>query len=165
MLSAMPSFDIVSKPNWPEIDNALNQAQKEIAQRFDFKDTATTLEKTSDGIHVASATEDRVRAALGVLQDKLVKRKVALRFLDVGKVEPGPKGSAKLLLKVKEGIAIEAAREITKLIKDQKIKVQGSIQDNQVRVTGKNKDDLQACIQAVRAKDFGVELQFVNFRD
>lgn len=161
----MPSFDIVSKPNWSEIDNALNQAQKELAQRFDFKDTGTTLEKTADGIHIGSATEDRVRAALGVLQDKLVKRKVALRFLDVGKVEPAPKGAAKLLVKVKEGILVETAREITKLIKDQKLKVQGAIHESQVRVTGKNKDDLQACIQAVRSKDFGVELQFVNFRD
>ena len=161
----MPSFDIVSKPNWPEIDNALNQAQKEIAQRFDFKDTGTQLEKNSEGINIAAATEDRTRAALGVLQDKLVKRKVALRFLDVGKIEPGPKGSSKMLVKIKEGIAVEAAREITKLIKDQKLKVQAAIHESQVRVTGKNRDDLQACIQAVRAKDFGVELQFVNFRD
>ena len=161
----MPSFDIVSKASWPEIDNALNQAQKEIAQRFDFKDTGTQLEKTSEGIHVDAATEDRARAALGVLQDKLVKRKVSLRFLDVGKVEPGPKGTAKLLIKVKEGIAVEVAREIIKLIKDQKLKVQGSIHEAQVRVSGKSKDDLQACIQTVRAKDFGVELQFINFRD
>jgi uncharacterized protein YajQ (UPF0234 family) len=161
----MPSFDIASKPNWSEIDNALIQAQKELGQRFDFKDTGTTLEKNEDGIIVASATPDRVRAALSVLQDKLVKRKVALRFLDVGKVEPGPKGTAKMLVKVKEGIEVETAREITKLIKDQKLKVQGSIHEAQVRVTGKNRDDLQACIQAVRAQDFGVELQFVNFRD
>ena len=161
----MPSFDIVSKPSWPEIDNALNQAQKEIAQRFDFKDTGTELEKTSDGINIVASTEDRVRAALGVLQDKLVKRKVSLRFLDAGKVEPGPKGSAKQLVKVKEGIQVEVAREIIKLIKDQKLKVQGAINEAQVRVSGKNKDDLQACIQAVRAKDFGVELQFINFRD
>ena len=161
----MPSFDIVSKPNWSEIDNALNQAQKELAQRFDFKDTGTTLEKTEDGINVLSATDDRVRAALGVLQDKLVKRKVALRFLDVGEIEKGPKGSAKMLVKVKEGIEVETAREITKLIKDQKLKVQGAIHESQVRVTGKNRDDLQVCIQAVRAHDFGVELQFVNFRD
>jgi cyclic-di-GMP-binding protein len=161
----MPSFDIVSKPNWPEIDNAMNQAQKELAQRFDFKDTGTELGKSTEGLNIASSTEDRARAALGVLQDKLVKRKVALRFLDVGDVTPGPKGTAKLLIKVKEGIEVEAAREIVKLIKDQKLKVQGSIHENQVRVTGKNRDDLQACMQAVRAKDFDVELQFVNFRD
>jgi uncharacterized protein YajQ (UPF0234 family) len=161
----MPSFDIVSKPSWPEIDNALIQAQKEIAQRFDFKDTGTELSKSTEGLNITASTEDRARAALGVLQDKLVKRKVALRFLDVGEIGPGPKGTSKLLIKVKEGIEVEAGREIVKLIKEQKLKVQGSIHENQVRVTGKNRDDLQACIQAVRAKDFGVELQFVNFRD
>jgi len=161
----MPSFDIASKPNWPEIDNALNQAQKEIAQRFDFKDTGTEVNKQTEGLIITASTDDRARAALSVLQDKLVKRKVSLRFLDVGKVEKGPNGTAKLLIKIKEGIEVEAAREIVKLIKEQKIKVQGSIHEAQVRVTGKNKDDLQACMQLVRAKDFGVELQFVNFRD
>lgn len=161
----MPSFDIVSKPNWPEIDNALNQAQKEIAQRFDLKDTGTEVAKSTDGLNISASTDDRARAALSVLQDKLVKRKVALRFLDVGKIEKGPQGTAKLAIKIKEGIEVEAAREIIKLIKDQKLKVQGSIHENQVRVTGKNRDDLQTCIQTVRAKDFGVELQFVNFRD
>lgn len=165
MLLAMPSFDIVSKPNWPEIDNALNQAQKEIAQRFDFKDTGTELEKTTDGINIFASTDDRVRAAFSVLQDKLVKRKVSLRFLDAGKIEKAPKGNARQLVKVKEGVQVEVARELIKLIKDQKLKVQGSIHEAQVRVTGKNKDDLQACMQAVRAKDFGVELQFINFRD
>ncbi|HKQ69504.1 MAG TPA: YajQ family cyclic di-GMP-binding protein [Polyangiaceae bacterium] len=165
MLAEMPSFDIVSKPNWPEIDNALNQAQKEIAQRFDFKGTGASLEKTSEGINVAASTEDRARAAVGVLEDKLVKRKVALRFLDVGDIGKGPKGTAKLLVKVKEGIEVETSREIIKLIKEQKLKVQASIHEREVRVTGKNRDDLQACIQVVRAQDFGVELQFVNFRD
>ena len=99
------------------------------------------------------------------MQDKLVKRKVALRFLDPQKPEKAPKGTSKMLVKVKEGIEVEVGREIVKLIKDQKLKVQGSITEAQVRVTGKNRDDLQACMQAVRAHDFGVELQFVNFRD
>ena len=121
----MPSFDIVSKPNWPEIDNALGQAKKELAQRFDFKDTGTSVEKTTDGIQIESATDDRVRAALSVVQDKLVKRKVALRFLDPGEIGRGPKGTAKMLVKIKEGIAVETAREITKLIKDQKLKIKG----------------------------------------
>jgi len=161
----MPSFDIVSKPSWPEIDNALGQAKKELAQRFDFKDTGTSVEKTTEGIQIESATDDRLRAALGVVQDKLVKRKVALRFLDPGEIGRGPKGTAKMLVKIKEGIAVETAREITKLIKDQKLKVQGGIHEDTVRVTGKNRDDLQACMQVIRAHDFGVELQFVNFRD
>src|SRR5258708_7740327 len=132
----MPSFDIASKPNWPEIDNALNQAQKEIAQRFDFKDTGTEVSKMTEGLTITASTDDAARAALSVLQDKLVKRKVSLRFLDVGKVEKGPNGTAKLLIKIKEGIEVEAAREIVKLIKEQKIKVQGSIHEAQVRVTG-----------------------------
>jgi uncharacterized protein YajQ (UPF0234 family) len=161
----MPSFDIVSKPNWPEIDNALNQAHKEIAQRFDFKDTGAALEKNEDGVLVSGSTEDRVRAALGVLQDKLVKRKVALRFLEVGKPEAAPKGTSKLLVKIKDGIPVEKAREIIKIIKDQKLKVQASIHEDQVRVSGKNRDDLQSCIQLLRQQDFGVELQFINFRE
>lgn len=161
----MPSFDIVSKPNWHEIDNALGQAQKEIAQRFDFKDTGTSIEKTTAGINIAASTEDRARAALDVLRDKLVKRKVPLKFLDVGNVEPGPKGTAKMLVKIKEGIPVEKARAIVKSIKDSKIKVQPSIQQDSVRVSGKKKDDLQACIQHVRSADFDLELQFINFRD
>jgi uncharacterized protein YajQ (UPF0234 family) len=161
----MPSFDVVSKPNWPEIENALNQAQKELAQRFDFKDTGAAIERTTEGIHIDASTDDRVRAALSVLQDKLVKRKVALRFLDPGKIEKAPKGTARMLVKIKEGIDVEVAREMIKMIKDAKMKVQASIHESQVRVSGKNRDDLQACIQAVRGHDFGVELQFVNFRD
>lgn len=161
----MPSFDIVSKPNWHEIDNALGQSQKEIAQRFDFKDTGTSLEKTTEGITIAASTEDRARAALDVLRDKMVKRKVPLKFLDVGDVQPGPKGTAKLLIKVKEGIPVEKAREIVKAIKDEKLKVQPAIHQDAVRVSGKNKDDLQTCIQHVRSLDFDVELQFINFRD
>lgn len=161
----MPSFDIVSKPNWHEIDNALGQAQKEIAQRFDFKDTGTSIEKITEGINIVAGTEDRARAALEVLRDKMAKRKVPLKFLDVGDVQPGPKGTAKMLVKVKEGIPVEKAREIVKAIKDEKLKVQPSIHQDSVRVSGKNKDDLQSCIQHVRSKDFDVELQFINFRD
>lgn len=161
----MPSFDIVSKPSWAEIDNALLQAQKELAQRFDFKDTGTELEKRTEGIHFVSATDDRIRAAWTVLQEKLVKRKVSLRFFEAGKPEKGPKGGSKLLVKVKEGLETEKAKEIVKHVKDAKLKVQASIQEDAVRVSGKNKDNLQGCIQALRAHDFGIELQFVNFRD
>jgi uncharacterized protein YajQ (UPF0234 family) len=164
-LSAMPSFDIVSKVQWNEVDNAYNQAQREIAQRFDFKDTETTLEKSADAITIRSGSEDRAKAALVVLQDKLVKRKVSLRFTEPGKPEPTGKGGARIEVKIKEGIDIEKARAIVQLIKDAKLKVQASIQENQVRVAGKNKDDLQGAIQAVRGRDLGVELQFVNMRD
>jgi len=161
----MPSFDIVSQVQHSEVDNALNQAQKEVAQRFDFKDTETTLEKAPDAITIRSGSEDRAKAALTVLQDKLVKRKVSLRFTEAGKPEPTAKGGARIVVTIKEGIEIEKARAIVALIKEAKLKVQASIQEAQVRVSGKNKDDLQAAMTAVRAHDFGVELQFTNRRD
>ena len=161
----MPSFDIVSKVQMNEVDNALGQAQKEIAQRYDFKDTGTEVEKNAEGINVRSSSEDRARAALGVIQEKMIKRKVSLKFLDVGDPQTTSKGGAKILVKIKEGIEAEPARKIVGGIKDAKLKVQASIQDAQVRVTGKNKDDLQKTIALVRGMDLGIELSFVNFRD
>lgn len=161
----MPSFDIVSKVQWNEVDNALNQAEKELAQRFDFKGTDTVLEKVEGGISVRSSSEDRAKAAVVLLQDKLVKRKVSLKFLDVQKPEPAAKGGAKILVKVKEGIETDNARKLVAVIKESKIKVQASIQEAQVRVTGKNRDDLQQAIALARQQELGIELQFVNFRD
>lgn len=161
----MPSFDVVSKVEWHEVDNALNQAQKEIGQRFDFRDTGTEIEKTGQDLVIRSSTEDRAKAALQVLQEKMVKRKVSVRYLDVGKPEVTSKGGSKITIKVKEGVETEKAKAIVAAIKESKIKVQGAIQAEQVRVTGKNRDDLQACIQMLRGKDFGIELQFNNFRD
>jgi uncharacterized protein YajQ (UPF0234 family) len=161
----MPSFDIVSKVPRNEVDNAYNQAEREIGQRFDFKDTATELEKSDEAITIRSGSEDRARAALTVLQDKLVKRKVSLRFTDPGKPEKTSKGGSRIVIKIKEGIEVEKARAIVQAVKDAKLKVQASIQEAQVRVNGKNKDDLQAAIQSLRSRDFGIELQFVNLRD
>jgi hypothetical protein len=161
----MPSFDIVSQVQQNEVDNAFNQAQKELAQRFDFKDTETTMERAPDAITIHSSAEDRAKAALTVLQDKLVKRKVSLRFTEPGKPEKTSKGGARIVVKIKEGIEVEKARAIVQTIKESKLKVQASIQESQVRVTGKNKDDLQSVMTAVRAHDFGVELQFTNRRD
>jgi cyclic-di-GMP-binding protein len=160
----MPSFDIVSKVQWNEVDNALNQAQKEIAQRFDFKDTGTELEKSTETITIRSSSEDRANAALQVLQEKLVKRKVSLKFLDVGDPQPSGK-TTRIVIKVKEGIEAEPARKIIGAIKESKLKVQSAIQDAQVRVSGKNKDDLQKVVQLVRGLDLGIETSFVNFRD
>ena len=160
----MPSFDIVSKVQWNEVDNALNQAQKEIAQRFDFKDTDTALEKGEDGIAIRSSSEDRCKAAWKVLEDKLVKRKVSLKSVEVGEVAPAGKG-ARMNVTIKEGIETEHAKELVRRIKDSKIKVQASIQDEQVRVSGKNRDDLQQVIALVRAAGLPLDLQFINFRD
>lgn len=160
----MPSFDIVSKVQWSEVDNALLQAQKEIAQRFDFKDTGTELEKTSEGITIRSGSEDRAKAALIVLQEKLIKRKVSLKFLDVADPQASGK-TTRIVVKVKEGIEGDPARKIVAAMKEAKLKVQGAIQDAQVRVSGKNKDDLQKAIALVRSLDLGIELTFTNFRD
>lgn len=160
----MPSFDIVSKVQRNEIDNALQQAQKEVAQRFDFKDTETSFDSTPEAITVRSGSEERAKAAIGVLQEKLVKRKVSLRFTETGKPEISGK-TARVVMKIKEGISVENGRKLVQIIKEAKLKVQAAIQESQVRVTGKNKDDLQTVIQLVRAQDLGIELQFVNFRD
>lgn len=161
----MPSFDIVSKVQWNEVDNALNQAQKELSQRYDFKDTETELEKIEDGITVKSSSEERAKAAMGVLQEKLVKRKVSLKHLDPQKPEVTGKGGSRILIKIKEGIETEKAKEIVRILKDSKLKIQASIQEQQVRVQGKNRDDLQSGISLVRGQDLGIELQFINFRD
>jgi hypothetical protein len=161
----VPSFDTVSKVQWNEIDNALQQAQKELAQRYDFQGTGAAVEKTEEGLLVTASTEDRVRAAVKVVEEKLIKRKVSLKHVEMGEPQPGPKGTSKLLVKIKEGIEVEKAREIVKQLKESKLKVQASIQEAQVRVSGKNKDDLQAAIRVLRGLDVGIDLQFVNFRD
>jgi cyclic-di-GMP-binding protein len=161
----MPSFDIVSKVAWNEVENALNQAQKEISQRYDFKETGTEIERNDDGLAVRSSSEERVKAAWGVLQEKLIKRKVSLKAFETQALEPTGKGGAKMAVKVKEGIESEPAKEIVRRIKDAKLKVQASIQEQQVRVTGKNRDDLQQAIALIRAAGMNIELQFTNFRD
>lgn len=161
----MPSFDVVSKPDWAEIDNALNQAAREVGQRYDFKGTDARIEKSDAGLLVTATTEERVRAALDVLQGKLVKRKVSLKFLDVGEVEPGPKGSAKLMVRVKNGIDRDNARKLVAAVKESGLKVQAAIQEDAVRVTGKKRDDLQEVIAVLRKTEIDLDLQFVNFRD
>lgn len=160
----MPSFDVVSKLDHHEVDNALDQAKREVAQRFDFKDTQTEIEKTADGIVLRSSTEDRLAAALKVLEDKMVKRKVSLRSLDAqSAVQSGQ--SWRQLVKLKEGVDTDHARQIVKAIKDSKLKVQGAIQADLVRISGKKRDDLQEAIALLRSQDYGLPLQFVNFRD
>jgi hypothetical protein len=162
----MPSFDVVSKVDWAEVKNALDQATREIAQRFDFKGTDADIERSEDGVVVRANSEDRVRAALDVFEQKLVRRKVSLKHLEKKDPEPGPKGSSRQRVLIKEGIETEKAKEIVKLVKGSKLKVQASIQDQSVRVTGKKRDDLQSAIQLLKgADDLGLDLQFQNFRD
>ncbi|HZR10277.1 MAG TPA: YajQ family cyclic di-GMP-binding protein [Myxococcales bacterium] len=165
----MPSFDIVSKVNEQEVDNAFQQAKKEIDQRYDFKGTDTALEKVSapeKGLKIRSSTEQRLEAARTVLVEKMAKRGVPLRGLKYGNVEQSGKTVSQVLSFV-QGIETEKAKSIVKMIKDGKLKVQGSIQGDAVRVSGKNRDDLQAVIQMVRAKqdELKVDLMFENFRD
>jgi uncharacterized protein YajQ (UPF0234 family) len=163
----MPSFDVVSKLDWAEVTNAMSQAQKELSQRFDFKGTDAEVERNEDGIAVRASEEDRVRAAIVVLQEKLIRRKVSLKHFEVPKkAEKGPKGSSRMLIKVQEGIETDKAREIVKLIKDSKLKVQAAIQEQTVRISGKKRDDLQAAMQVLRgAEALNLDLQFTNFRD
>lgn len=162
----MPSFDVVSKVDWAEVKNALDQAQREVSQRFDFKNTKTSLEKNDAGFVILSETEDRARAALSVLEERLLRRKVSLLHLDRKDPEPGPKGATRLTIVVKEGIEQLKAKEIVKKIKDSKLKVQAAIQADGVRVSGKKRDDLQEAIQLLRsASELELDLQFVNFRD
>jgi cyclic-di-GMP-binding protein len=161
----MPSFDVVSQVDRQEIDNALNQTRKEIAQRYDFKGTKTEIRDEPDAIHLVSDDEFKVKAVVDVLQSKLVRRGVALKALAYGKIEPAAGGLAKQTLTVRQGIDSDHARQIVKLVKDSKLKVQCQIQADQVRVSGKKRDDLQAVIQLLKAQDLDLALQFVNFRD
>ena len=161
----MPSFDVVSKLDHHEVDNALDQAQREIAQRYDFKGTESSIEKTEEGLVLRSNSEGRIDAIRDVLESKLVKRKVSLKSLDVQKAQPAGGKMWRQLIKLKEGVAQEKAKEIVKVIKDAKLKVQAAIQADTVRVTGKKKDDLQEAIALLREKDLDLPLQFTNFRD
>src|SRR6516165_244213 len=162
----MPSFDVVSELNLMEVENAFNQARKELAQRFDFKGTSTDLERQQDGsILVKANSEGRAEAAYGVLMEKLAKRGVPLKGLDPQKIEPAAGGHVRQLVKLKKGLKSEDAKKIVALIKESGLKVQAAIQGEAVRITGKKKDDLQACMQKVRGASLGVPLQFQNFRE
>jgi len=161
----MPSFDVVCKVDWSEVDNALNQSRKEISQRYDFKDTNTSIEKTTEGIVILANSEGRVEAALDVLKDKLVKRKVSLKHIHPQTAQPAGGQMYRQLVEVKEGIDREHARTLIETIKQSKLKVQASIHQDTVRVSGKNRDDLQETIQLLRSTEFDLSLNYTNFRD
>jgi len=162
----MPSFDVVSELNMNEVENAFNQARKELLQRFDFKGTSTDIERDKELNFVIKAnSEGRAEAALGVLMEKLAKRGVPLEGLDPQKVEPASGGHVRQLVKLKRGLKQEDAKKIVALLKASGLKVQGAIQGEAVRVTGKQRDDLQASMQAIKGAKLGVPLLFQNFRD
>jgi hypothetical protein len=160
----MPSFDVVSEVAMMEVENAFNQARKEIQQRYDFKGTSTDLERQADGAILVKANgEGRAEAALTVLMEKLSKRGVPLEGLDPQKVEPASGGHVKQLVKLRRGLKQEDAKKIAALVKESGLKVQASIQGEKVRISGKKRDDLQACIQRIRGAQLGIPLQFQNF--
>lgn len=161
----MPSFDVVSKVDRQEIDNALNQTRKEIGQRYDFKGSRTDIREEQEGLLIVSDDEFKVKAVVEVLQSKLVRRGINLKALVYGKIEPAAGGSAKQSITIQQGVDSDRAKAIVKAIKDAKMKVQAQIQEDQVRVSGKKRDDLQSAIQLLKEADFGLPLQFVNFRD
>jgi uncharacterized protein YajQ (UPF0234 family) len=161
----MPSFDVVCKIDLQEVDNAVNQTLREVGQRFDFKNTKTEVRRDGYALLLASADDFKVRALGELLREKLARRQVPLKALAPGPIEPGPGGTAKQRIELQQGIAIEKAREIVKLVKDSKLKVQAAIQGDQVRVSGKKRDDLQAIIRLLRERDLGIAMQIVNLRD
>jgi uncharacterized protein YajQ (UPF0234 family) len=161
----MPSFDVVSQIDQHEVDNACNQARKEIAQRYDFKGTESSIEQTDEGIVIRSNSEGRIDAALDVLESKMARRQVSLKSLDAQPAQQAGGSMWRQLIKLKEGVSKEKAKEIVKAIKDGKIKVQAAIQGDSVRVSGKKRDDLQDTIAFLKEKDFDLPLQFTNFRD
>jgi len=159
------SFDIVSKVDIQEVRNALDQAIKEIRQRFDLKDSHSevTLEG-NDGIQLASANEYKLEAVKDILCQKLVKRGVSLKNLSYGKIEPAAGQSVRQKISLQQGIPVEKAKEIVRLVKDSKKKAQASIQGDSVRISSKDRDELQAIIAMLRGRDLGLELQFTNYR-
>jgi len=161
----MPSFDVVSQVQLQEVDNALNQTRKEVAQRYDLKDTRTEIDWDEKEIVITSADDFKVKAVVDVLQSKLVRRNVPLKNLEYGKIEPAAGGRARQKIMVRQGIDTDKAREIVKRVKMSGQKVQSQIMEQQVRVSGKKRDDLQVTIQMLKGEDFGLALQFVNYRD
>lgn len=158
------SFDVVSEIDKAEVTNALDQTRREITQRFDFKDTGTEVTHQEDNIEIRSSSEGRVEAALEVLKEKMVRRHVSLKSLQVGKLEPAASNTYKQVIQLVHGISDEKARTINKFIKGSGLKVQSQVQGEQLRVSAKAKDDLQSVIQALKDEDFGIPLQFTNYR-
>ncbi len=161
----MPSFDIVSKVDMQEVRNAVDQASREIVNRYDFKGTNSSVRLSDDGITVDSSAEGRLEAAIDVLKSKLVRRNVSLKSIAGGEPKQVGGGRYQAVFTLNEGIAQDAAKELSKEIRDMKMKVQVQIQGDQLRVQAKKRDDLQQVIAAVKALDFRLPLQYINFRD
>jgi uncharacterized protein YajQ (UPF0234 family) len=163
-MASLSSFDVVSKFDEQELKNAVDQARREIQQRYDLKDTKTEIALGETEITINTASETSLQAVRDLLESKVVRRGLSLKILDYGREEPAASGRVRQTVKLKEGIPEELAKKITKRIRDDFKKVTPQIQGDAVRVQAKNKDDLQAVIQALKAEDYPVALQFVNYR-
>ena len=162
----MPTFDVVSEIDLQEVRNAVDQAQREIRTRFDFKNTGSSVELGDGAIDMASVSEDRLAALRQVLEEKLVRRKVSLKALDYGRVEDATGATVRQTARLRAGISADRARDLNKFIKGLSIKgVQSSTQGDRLRVQSKKRDDLQAVIAALKERDFDIPLQYINFRD
>lgn len=163
-MAAENSFDVVSKIEMTEVTNAVTQTMKEISQRFDFKGSKSDITQEKEALVIVSDDEYRLKSVIDILQGKLVKRGVPVKNLTYGKVEPALGGTVRQRVTLQQGIPTDKAKEIVKAIKDAKMKVQASIQADQVRITGKSRDELQSAIALLKGRDFGIELQFTNYR-
>ena len=161
----MPSFDIVSQVNSMEIENAVNQAKKELANRFDFKGSKADIVLEKNEIKLSAEDQFKLKALSEIVMGKLAKRQISLKSVEKLEPDVSPLGHSRQMIKIKQGIESAIAKQVTSFIRDTKVKVTTQIQGEEVRVTGKSRDDLQAVIAAVRAKEFPVALQFQNFRD
>ncbi|SDC88515.1 hypothetical protein SAMN02799630_01614 [Paenibacillus sp. UNCCL117] len=163
-MSSESSFDIVSKLDMQEMNNAISQAEKEIATRFDFKNSKSSITLEKEELVVISDDDFKLQNVLDILQSKMAKRGISLKNLEYGKVEAAAGSTVRQRIKLKQGVDQDNAKKINILIRDSKLKVKSQIQGDQIRVTGKNKDDLQQIIQLLRKADLPLELQFINFR-
>ena len=161
----MPSFDIVSQVNTMEIENAVNQAKKELATRFDFKGSNAEIVLEKNEIKLSAEDQFKLKALVEIAIGKLAKRQISLKNVERGEPDVSPLGHARQVIKIKQGIEQSVAKQVTSFIRESKFKVTTQIQGEEIRVSGKSRDDLQAVIAAVRAKEFPVALQFQNFRD
>ena len=158
------SFDIVSEIDMQEADNAVNQAKKEIVQRYDFKGSKADMVLDAESLKFTAEDDYKLKAMLDILRGKMIKRLVPIKCLDPGKIEPASNGNVKQVVTIQKGINKDKAKDVTSYIKELKLKVQTQIMDDKIRVTGAKKDDLQNVMQKLREHDFGIELQFINFR-
>ena len=158
------SFDVVSKVDMQEVDNAVNQTNKEIRQRYDFKNSKSEVKIEDEGLKILTESDFKLKSVIDILQTKLIRRKVPIKNLEYGSVEATSGDMVRQLVKLKQGIESETARKIVKDIKGLKLKVQAQIMDEQVRISGKNRDDLQEVIAFLKEQDYNLELQYINYR-